>query len=106
MRVFNRHLDADVIDGFIAAVNSGELGRTDLARRLCELMKWRSMDGKWNVAQALKVLPIVAEHLNIQLPPSQRKAKVRKALVPTESFSEYFYTSPLKINLSDAGTIS
>lgn len=106
MRVLNRHLDADVIDGFIAAVNSGELGRTDLARRLCELMKWRSMDGKWNVAQALKVLPIVAEHLNIQLPPSQRKAKVRKALVPTESFSEYFYTSPLKINLSDAGTIS
>ena len=43
MRVLNWHLDADVIDGFIAAVNSGQLGRIDLSRRLCELMKWHSL---------------------------------------------------------------
>ena len=53
MRVLNWHLDADVIDNFVAVVNSSQLGRTDLARRLCELMKWRSMDGNCNVVQAL-----------------------------------------------------
>ena len=46
MRVLNWHLvDTNLIDGLIAADNSGQLGRTDLARRLCELMKWCSMDG-------------------------------------------------------------
>ena len=68
MKVGLRQFSNQSIESFQRAVGSGELTRSGLARKLCELTDWRNKKGDLCLAQARKALPELAKQLRINLP--------------------------------------
>ena len=73
MKVGLRQFSNQSIESFQRAVGSGELTRSGLARKLCELTDWRNKKGDLCLAQARKALPELARQLRINLSASQGK---------------------------------
>ena len=79
MQIGMRRISAARVERFQTACNSGELSRTALARELCAKEKWFARVGRLCLASAVKLLPQLAEGLDVRLPEVEAMAFARHA---------------------------
>ena len=68
MQIGMCQISAEAVGWFRAACNSGELSRTALAHELCVKENWSGRVGRLCLASARKLLPRLAEELDVRLP--------------------------------------
>ena len=100
MQIGLRQFSHEDIKWFTQAVNCGGYSRYGLAVSLCERTNWRNKKGKLCVAQAGKILPVVADKLGVELPP------VRFAKPQAGELPEYDKDVKLRCTLAQLGEVS
>ena len=100
MKVGLRQFSNQSIESFKQAVGSGELTRSGLARKLCELTDWRNKKGDICLAQARKALPELARQLSITLPAHHGK------IPQVSTYDRYEAIPSLDCSLEQLGEIS
>ena len=68
MQVGLRHFDSLTLDWFAGQLRAGGMSRHALSRELCERTNWRNPRGGLCISAASKALPVLAEHLGLDLP--------------------------------------
>ena len=101
MQIGMRQISSETVEWFGKACKGGELTRTALARELCARENWHGRVGKPCLASARKLLPTLAEGLDVRLPEAEATA-----LDPHVRPAPDFPDSSVACALGDLGALS